>query len=171
MVTGVVFAAGCAGGHAESASGAKGPKRAPVARGGSSSGARSLVVPISAQTARTLKRLHGARFISPVHLAIPAILGSSNCPSVPVKLVVHSRHAIRIDLAVGSWGRTASGLRVRVSHRPRVCLSDLVLNSPVVISVNPKRIDVRHRLTIRLYYPRGVILRYKRPVVVTAPPS
>jgi hypothetical protein len=49
-------------------------------------------------------------------------------------------------------------------------LSDLVLNSPVVIAINPKRIDVHHRLTIRLYYPKGVILRYKRPVVIIAPP-
>lgn len=170
LATSVVFVAGCASSHAKSAAVADGARPTTVVRAGSSSGTRSLDVPISPETARRLKRLHGARFISPVHLAIPAILGSSNCPSVPVELVVQSPHAIRIDLAVGSWGRTASGLRVRVPHRPRICLSDLVLDSPVVIAVDPKRIDVRHRLTIRLFYPKGVVLRYRRPVFVNAPP-
>jgi hypothetical protein len=40
----------------------------------------------------------------------------------------------------------------------------------LVIAINPKQIDVHHRLTIRLYYPKGVTLRYRRPVVSTAPP-
>jgi hypothetical protein len=48
-------------------------------------------------------------------------------------------------------------------------LDNLVI-SPVVIAINPKQINVHHRLTIRLYYPKGVIRRYLRPVVLTAPP-
>jgi hypothetical protein len=170
VATSVVFAAGCAGSHAKSASLASGPKPAPIVGAGSSGSTRPLVVPISAETTRRLKRLHSARFLSPTRLAIPGTLGSSNCPSVPVKLVVFSPHAIRIDLAVGSWSRTASGLRVRVPHRPRICLTDLVLNSPLVIAINPKQIDVHHQLKISLYYPRFVVRRYEHPVVVAAPP-
>jgi hypothetical protein len=48
-------------------------------------------------------------------------------------------------------------------------LDDLV-PSPVVISINPKQIDVRHPVKVSLYYPKGVVRRYKRPVVVTVPP-
>jgi hypothetical protein len=89
---------------------------------------------------------------------------------VPIKLIVRNPHAIRIDLAVGSWGRTASGIRVRVPHQPRICLANLVRLSVVVTALNPKQIDVHHRLRVSLYYPEGVIRRYTRPVVFSAPP-
>jgi hypothetical protein len=150
---------------------ANGPRPIPILRTSAYRGSRSLVVPISPKTTRMLEHLHRARFRSPTRLAIPGILGSSNCPSVPVKLVVQSPHAIRIDLAVGSWSRTASGLRLRVPHRPHICLANLVSLSIVVVAINPRQIDVRHRLTVSLYYPKGVILRYRRPVVITAPRS
>jgi hypothetical protein len=169
-LAGVVLVCGCAGSHNPKASMANGPRPMPIVRTSVNSGSRSLVVPISPKTTRRLGHLHSARFLSPTRLAIPGILGSSNCPSVPKKLVVQSPHAIRIDLAVGSWSRTASGLRVRVPHRPGICLANLVRLSVVVVAINPKQIDVRHRLRISLYYPKGVILRYKRPVVITAPP-
>ena len=100
-------------------------------------------------------------------------MGSSSCPSVPIKLVVQTPalHAIRVDLTVGSWHRLGSGRRVQVPHLPPGggCLDNLV-NSPVVIAINPNEINVYHRLTIRLYYPKGTIRRYQRPVVLTAPP-
>ena len=52
----------------------------------------------------------------------PRILGSSNCPSARWKLIVRSPHAIRVNLVVGSWTRTASGLRLRVPHSPNISL-------------------------------------------------
>jgi len=141
----------------------------PIARTTQSKG-RPLVVPINANTMRRLKlHLLGPRFLSSTRLAIPGIAGSSNCPSVPVKLIVQSPHAIRVDLVIGSWNRTALGLRVRVPRSPHLCFDDLV-PTPVVIAIDPKLIDVHHRLKISLYYPRNVIRRYERPVVGTAPP-
>jgi hypothetical protein len=118
---------------------------------------------------RRLKHLHGARFLSPTRLAF-LTSGSGSCPSVPVRLVVQTPHAIRIDLAIGSWHRTASGLRVQVPHLPPggACLDNLVI-SPVVIAINPKQIDVHHRLRVSLYYRKGVIRGHK-PVAFTAPP-
>lgn len=119
---------------------------------------------------RRLKRhLHRARFLSQTRLAIPGIAGSSNCPSVPVGLIVRNPHSIRIDMAVGRWRRTRSGLRVRAPHPPRLCLEDLV-PTPVVISIDSTRIDVYRKLDVEVYYPKGVIRRYKRPVVFTVPP-
>lgn len=113
--------------------------------------------------------LFSARFLSPMRLAIPRIPGSSNCPSVPAKLIVQSPHAIRVDLVVGSWSKTASGLRVRVPRSPGICLDDLHPVA-VVLAISPKQIDVYNQLRVSLYYPKGVIRRYKRPVVVTVPP-
>ena len=129
-----------------------------------------LVVPLSPKAMSSLKRnLYSARFLSSTRLAIPGIAGSSNSPSVPLKLIVRSPHAIRVDFVIGSWSRTASGLRVRVPHPPNICLQDLV-PTPVVISINPKQIDVHHVLKVSLYYPEGVVRRYKRPYVFTVPP-
>jgi hypothetical protein len=162
--------AGCAGSGRTHSATINGPRPMPILRTSPNRDTRSLLVPLTPKTTRRLERLHSARFLSPTRLAIPGILGSSNCPSVPVKLVVQRPDAIRVDLAIGSWRRTSSGLRVRFPHPPRICLANLVRLSVVVVAINPKQIDVHHRLTIRLYYPKGVILRYKRPVVVTAPP-
>jgi hypothetical protein len=47
---------------------------------------------------------------------------------------------------------------------------DNLVPTPVVIAINPKPIDVHHSLKVSVYYPKGVIRRYKRPVVITAPP-
>jgi hypothetical protein len=128
-----------------------------------------VILPISPKGMRGINPPDRARFLSPTRLAIAGIAGSSNCPSVPVKLIVESPHAIRIQLAVGSWGRTASGRRVQVPHRPRICLADLH-PIPVVIAINPQQIDVHHQLKVSLYYPSFAVRNNKRPVVVTVPP-
>jgi hypothetical protein len=172
VIAGVLVGSGCAGASAKQTAPptTSGAVSQPVAQRSSNDGTGPLVVPISANAMRSLKRhLYGPRFLSPTRLAIPRILGSSNCPSVPVKLIVRSPHAIRVNLVVGSWSRTASGLRLRVPHSPNLCLDDLV-PSPVVISINPKRIDVHHPLKVSLYYPQGVVRRYKHPYVFTVPP-
>jgi hypothetical protein len=134
------------------------------------SGTGPLVVPISAKTRHSLEQdLYIARFLSPTRLAIPRIVGSSNCPSVPDKLIVRSPHAIWIDLVTGSWSRTASGRRMEVPHSPGICLDDLH-PVPVVVAIDPSQIDVHHQLKVSLYYPKAAIRRYKRPVVVTVSP-
>lgn len=171
VITGVFVASGCAGSQMADSPATSVARPTPVARTTVGSGANQLVVPMSASVMRRLDRhLFSPRFLSPTRLAIPGILGSSNCPSVPVKLIVRTPHAIRIRLVVGSWSRTASGLRVRVPHRPRICLTDLVRKSAVVISVNPKQIDVHHQLKVSLYYPKFVLPRSKRLLVGTVPP-
>lgn len=165
---------GCAGSAAQQTARAttqptNGAASQPVARH-TSNGAGPLVVPMTAKEMHDLElHLYGARFLSPTRLAIPGISGSSNCPSVPAELVARSPHAIWVDLVVGSWRRTGSGLRVRVPHSPGMCLDDLV-PTPVVIAIDPKQIDVHHQLKVSLYYPKAVIRRYKRPVVFTVPP-
>lgn len=128
-----------------------------------------VVLPISPRGMHGLDPPQAALFLSPTRLAIAGIAGSSNCPSVPKKLNVESRHRIRIDLAVGSWGRTASGRRVQVLHRPGACLQDLH-PVPVVIAVDPARIDVHHQLKVSLHYPKFAVRNYRRPVIVTVPP-
>jgi len=50
-----------------------------------------------------------------------------------------------------------------------ICLSDLH-PVPVVIAIDPTQIDVQHQLKVSLYYPQGVIRRYKRPAVFSVPP-
>jgi hypothetical protein len=40
----------------------------------------------------------------------------------------------------------------------------------VVVAIDRKQIDPRHPLRISLFYPKFVLPRYRRPVVVTAPP-
>ncbi len=61
-------------------------------------------------------------------------------------------------------------VRLRVKTPPNgACLDDATM-SRYVIAINPSQINVHHRLTIRLYYPKGVIRENKRPVVLTVPP-
>lgn len=176
-IASVLVVSGCAGSGAKltahyttSPPTTSGAASQPVAQRSSNDGAGPLVVPLSAKAMHSLKlHLYTARFLSPTRLAIPAIAGSSNCPSVPVKLIVRGPHSIQVNLVVGSWSRTASGLRVRVPHSPHICLDDLV-PTPVVISINPKHVDVRQQLKVSLYYPKGVVRRYKRPVVLAVPP-
>jgi len=168
LIACVLVAAGCASsGTKESTTSVVSPL--PAEPAGSTTIARPVVLPISPKGMRGIQPPQAARFLSPIRLAIAGILGSSNCPSVPKKLFVKSPHRIRIDLVVGSWGRTASGRRVQVLHRPGACLDDLH-PVPLVIAVDPTRIDVHNQLKISLYYPPLVVRRFRRPVVVTAPP-
>src|SRR6266568_1150559 len=109
----------------------------------------------------------GARFLSPTRLAI-VTTASGSCPAVPDKLVVQNRHAIRIDLTEGSW-RPAKGShrRVLVAQRPQpteTCTTGLTA-TPMVVAINPKQIDVHHRLAIRLYY-----YHLAKPVTRISPP-
>lgn len=168
MIVCVLVASGCAG------SGAKEPTTsvvwpAAVDPAGSITVARPVVLPISPKGMRGLDPPQAARFLSPTRLALAGIAGSSNCPSVPKHLIVESPHRIRVDLVVGSWGRTASGRRVQILHRPGICLADLH-PVPVVVAVNPARIDVHHRLKVTLHYPKFAVRPGERLVVVTVPP-
>lgn len=139
-IVGSVLLAGCGGGR-----GPSGPApNAPVARASSAGGARPLVLPLPKGT----PAVNG--FLSSTRLELAEIAGSSNCPSVPKKLIVEGFHAIRIDLVVGSWGRTASGSRVQVPHRPRICLTDLT-DAAVVIAIDPTQVNVHHELKVSLY--------------------
>jgi hypothetical protein len=158
---------GCAGGGGSQSSTSAGPTNGPRPM---PLGTRPLVVPVGPEGMRVLENLRAPRFLSPRRLAL-FTAGSSNCPSAPARLVVETPHAIRIDLAIGSWLRIGSSRRMQVRHRPPggVCLQDLV-TSPVVVAIDPKRIDVHHRLRVSLYYRKGVIRSQKRPVVFTAPP-
>jgi hypothetical protein len=133
-------------------------------------GTRPLVVPVSPKNVPALTKTRAPRFLSPRRLAL-FTAGSSNCPSAPARLVVQTPHAIRIDLAIGSWHRIGSGRRMQVPHLPPggARLQDLVI-SPVVVVINPKQIDVHHRVRVSLYYRKGVVRSHKRPVVLTVPP-
>jgi len=167
VIASVLVASACAGSGKNPAntvvSPAPSPPTSPIAH------THPTVLPISPKGMRGLAPAGRARFLSPTRLALAGIAGSSNCPSIPVKLIVKSPHAIRVDLAVGSWGRTAAGRRVQMPHRPRICLADLH-PVPVVIAINPAQIDVRHQVKVSLYYPSFAIRSYKRPVVVAVPP-
>lgn len=177
MIASVLAASGCGGSGAKQTAHyttapptTSGARSQPVAQRGSHDGTSYLVVPISAKTRHSLElHLFTARFLSPTRLAIPKIVGSSNCPSVPDKLIVQSPHAIRVNLVVGSWSRNSDGVRVQVPRKPRICLADAHL-IPVVISINPTQIDVHNQLKVSLYFPKFAVRRYRRPVVVTAPP-
>jgi hypothetical protein len=106
----------------------------------------------------------GARFLSPTRLAI-VTWGSSSCPSVPDRLTVVSRHAIRLHLVTGSW-TTAGSRRGLVAQPPAggVCTADWGA-TPMAVAIDPSRIDVYHSLTIHLYYRDDT-----KPTTLTAPP-
>ena len=109
-----------------------------------------LVVGIGRRAVGGVDLLKGARILSPTRLAI-VTAGSSGCPAVPKTLKVQSADTIRIDLVID---RPSSG----------ICPADYT-TTPVVIAIDPKQIDVHHRLTIHIYYPRT-----RKPLVHTAPP-
>jgi len=94
--------------------------------------------------------LKGARILSPTALGI-VTAGSGGCPETPKKLIVQSRHVIRIDLFT------------EIPAQATGCPADLTTHS-FVVTIDPKQIDVRHRLTIRLYYPHST-----RPLIRVAP--
>jgi hypothetical protein len=103
---------------------------------------------------------NSARFFSRTRLAI-LTWGSTTCPAVPNRLVVETPNKIRIHLVTGSWRG-----KLPVAHLPpsKACTADHS-SAVIVIAIDPKRIDVHHRLTIRLYY-----RRLKKPEIRTAPP-
>jgi hypothetical protein len=103
---------------------------------------------------------HSARFLPPTRLAI-LTWGSFTCPAVPNRLVVETPDTIRIHLTGGSWHG-----ELPVAHLPPrgACTADHS-SAVIVIAIDPKRINVQHRLTIRLYY-----YRIKKPELRTAPP-
>ncbi|HUZ16466.1 MAG TPA: hypothetical protein VMU72_09870 [Gaiellaceae bacterium] len=100
------------------------------------------------------------QFISPTRLAITTG-GSSSCPSVPDELVVISRHVIRIHLIPGSWIN-----RVPVAQAPPggACTADYG-TTPMVLTIDPKLVDVHRPLTVRFFYNDS-----KKPLVRTAAP-
>jgi hypothetical protein len=109
---------------------------------------------------------HGASLLSPTRLAIVTV-GSGSCPAVPNRLVVENPDTIRIHLTLGTYRRTGSSRLMRlVTHATRhtVCTADLT-TTPMVIVINPKQINVHHRLTVYLYY-----YKTKKPLVRHAPP-
>jgi hypothetical protein len=155
----VLIASGCA------SSGTKKPSTYVM----SPESVEPVLLPISPKELRGLDPPEAGRFLSLTRLAIARVAGSSNCPSVPQKLIIENRHRIRIDLVVGSWGRTASGRRVQILRRPSICLADLH-PVPVVVAIDPARIDVHHRLKVDLEYPRFAGPRSGSSVTVDVPP-
>ena len=120
-----------------------------------------LVVPGTRRNLRGAGGLKFAQLVSPTRLAI-VTWGSGSCPAVPDELVVQSRHAIRINLVLGSWTRKAL-----VAHPPRpngICTDDR-RTTRMVVAIDPKRIDVHHSLTVSFFYYKG-----KKPQVWTAAP-
>jgi hypothetical protein len=148
----VVSLTGCAG------SGGKhlmtGAKPQITASTGNSQARSPLVVGVAPNHV-PINLLRPARLLSPTRLSI-FTSGSTGCPTVPKHLAVQSPDAIKIRLEIKTPPNGA-------------CLDNFVLNR-IVVAINPSQIDVHHRLTIRLYYPKGTIRKYWRPVVVTAPP-
>jgi hypothetical protein len=109
-----------------------------------------LVVALGYQAVAGVNLLKGARFLSPTRLAVVTV-GSGSCPAVPKRLGVQSPDAIRIHLT-------------RDTPPNGACTDDL-RTTPVVIAINPKQINVHHRLTVRLYYYGS-----SHPIVRVAPP-
>jgi hypothetical protein len=103
---------------------------------------------------------NSARFLSPRRLAI-LTWGSFTCPAVPNRLVVETPDTIRIHLTSGSWHG-----KQPVAHLPpgEACTADHS-SAVIVIAIDPKRINVHHPLTIRLFY-----YRIGKPQIRIAPP-
>ncbi len=104
-------------------------------------------------------RGRSARLVSPSQLEI-LTWGSGSCPAVPDRLVVESPHAIRIDLALGSW----KGKRLVTKPLPNGCTLDL-RTTWMLVRIDPAWIDVRRPLTVRFYYRPNA-----KPEVTVAPP-
>jgi hypothetical protein len=101
-----------------------------------------LVVRVSDKLAQSLNTLIGAQFLSPTRLAITGIVRSSDCRLVPARLVVRGRHAVRLELVVRRKARGACSKHERFTR-------------PVVVSIDPARVDVHHALELALHYPKG----------------
>jgi hypothetical protein len=147
---------GCAGGSGKNA-----PTASVSAKTARSDSHNTVRVVAGSREAIDGVSLHrNARFLSPTRLAI-LTWGSFTCPAVPNRLVVETPDRIRIHLATGSWHG-----KLPVAHLPRggACTADHS-SAVIVIAIDPNRINVRHRLTIRLYY-----YDIKKPETRTAPP-
>jgi hypothetical protein len=143
MVLGLALA-GCGGGGG----GKHSPVRTAPVRARSHP-AKPLVIGFGRKVVRGIGVVQGARFLSPTRLLI-LTFGSGSCPTLPDNLVVQSPHAIRIQLGPPE-------------PPGQPCTSDL-RGTPVVVAIDPKRVDVHHPVTLRLYYYRS-----KRAVVSVVP--
>lgn len=154
--------AGCAGSSGKQSAGGS---NTPMSHS-QGSARSSLVVPVSRQVWHRIKLVGiGARFISPTRLAF-LTSGSGSCPSVPYQLIVQSPDRVRVNLTMGSWGRTGHPSREKlVAHPPKngACTTDLVIR-PVAIAIDPMKINIHRPLKVSLYYPLA-----KHPTVFTAP--
>jgi hypothetical protein len=108
---------------------------------------------------------NGASLLSPARLAI-VTAGSSSCPAVPDRLVVQNPDTVRIHLTRGTYRSVGNSHRLRLVHASRhtICTDDFT-TTPMVIAIDPKQINVHHRLTVYLYYYKS-----KKPIVRYAPP-
>ncbi|HEX4323127.1 MAG TPA: hypothetical protein VHZ77_00690 [Gaiellaceae bacterium] len=129
-----------------------------------SSEGSSLVVAIGRNALAGVDLGNGATLLSPTRLAI-VTSGSSSCPAVPNRLVVENPDTIRIHLTLGVFRPIGNSGRTRlVTHATHaICTADLT-TTPMVIAIDPKRVDVHRPLTIRLYYYTS-----KKPITRTAP--
>jgi hypothetical protein len=156
VLLGALGLAGCAGSGGKHSS----TPSVSVPTTGSDSQNTVRVVAGSRNTIDGVNLRNSARFLSPTRLAI-LTWGSTTCPAVPNRLVIETPNKIRIHLTTGSWRG-----KLPVGHLPpsKACTADHS-STVIVIPIDPKRIDVHHRLTIRLYY-----YRIKKPEIRTAPP-
>src|SRR5581483_6471769 len=138
IVSAVTVLAGCAGSHVTS-TGPRPHSHYPLI-------GYTPVVVAAHRLNPDLLRGKSARLVSPTRLEI-LTWGSSSCPAVPNKLVVESPHAIRIDLATGSW----KGKRLVTKPLPNGCTMDL-RTTWMLVRIDPTRIDVHRPLTVRFYY-------------------
>jgi len=156
MLAGSLVVSGCASSQAVNA----GPDVVQLETSRSDPGNSVRVLAGSRKQIGGVNLRHSARFLSPTRLAI-LTWGSFTCPAVPNQLVVQAPDTIRIHLTGGSWHG-----ELPVAHLPPggACTADHS-SAVIVIAINPKRINVHHPLTIRLYY-----YRVKKPELRTAPP-
>ena len=131
-----LVAAGCAGSGGKRAAAQTTPETPLVA--------------VYAKLPKTLDLSNGAAFLSPIRLAIVS-WGSGNCPNVPKRLTVVNPSSIRVRL----------GVKVPANG---ICLADL-RSIPVVVAIDPRRIDVHRSLTVHLYAGR-----HAKPILRVAPP-
>jgi hypothetical protein len=133
MTLGLVLA-GCGGGGGNHAPARTAPVRAR------SHAPKPLVLGYGRKVLGGIRPVQGARFLSPTRLLV-VTFGSGSCPALPNDLVVLSPHAIRIHLA-------------QPEPPGRSCTSDL-RGTPVIVAIDPKRVDVHQPVTLRLYYYRS----------------
>jgi hypothetical protein len=127
-----------------------------------SSTKRSLAVAVNPRQV-ALGGLISDRFLSRRRLLI-LTSGGSSCPAVPDKVVVVSSDTIRIHLTEGTWQRSSHRKVLSTTPPPNWICTGKQHTTPMVVTVNPKRINVERPLTIRFYY-YGLV----KPTTRTAP--